>query len=84
MLEEDYTYTFDTPTGSKDFSSYIERQNNEWFKMLNISAGIQYRISPRLCVQAEPFLKAPLTGIGEWDVSLSSIGVFMGLKYKIK
>ncbi len=83
MLEEDYTYTFDTPTGSKDFTSYIERQNNEWFKMLNISAGVQYRISPRFYVQAEPFLKAPLTGVGEWDVSLSSVGVFMGLKYKI-
>jgi len=83
MLEEEYTYTFDFPAGSRDFTGYIEKENNEWFKMLNISLGVQYRIAQRFHLQIEPFLKAPLTGIGEWDVRLSSMGVFMGLKYKI-
>jgi hypothetical protein len=83
MLEEDYTYTFDTPSGSRDFSSYYERENIEWFKMLNVSFGVQYQFAPRFHVQVEPFLKAPLAGVGEWDVELSSLGVFMGLKYKI-
>ncbi len=83
MLEEDYTYTFDTPTGSRDFSSYFKRENNEWFKMINVSIGVQYQFAPRFHLQVEPFLKAPLAGVGEWDVKLSSMGIFMGLKYKI-
>ncbi len=83
MLEEDYTYTFDTPSGSRDFSSYYESENNEWFKMLNLSLGVQYQFAPRFHLQVEPFLKAPLAGVGEWDVKLSSMGIFMGLKYKI-
>ncbi len=83
MLEEDYTYTFDSPTGSRDFTSNISGENNEWFKMLNISFGVQYHVAPRFHLQVEPFIKAPLAGVGEWDVKLSSMGVFMGLKYKI-
>jgi hypothetical protein len=44
---------------------------------------MQYQIAPRFQLQAEPFLKTPLKGVGEWDVKLSSMGVFLGLKYKI-
>jgi len=83
MIEEDYTYTVNSSSGSKDYSYYIEKENNEWFKILNVSVGMQYQISPRIHLQVEPFLKAPLVGIGEWDVLLSSMGIFMGIKYKI-
>ena len=84
MMEEDYTYTFDTPSGSRNFSSYFKSENTEWFKVLNVSFGVQYRIAPRFHFQVEPFLKAPLAGVGEWDVKLSSLGMFLGLKYKLK
>jgi Outer membrane protein beta-barrel domain len=83
MQEEEYTYTFDFPSGSRVFSDYIEGENSEWFKVLNLSLGMQYQIAPRIHLQAEPFLKAPLSGVGEWDVLLSSMGIFLGLKYKI-
>jgi Outer membrane protein beta-barrel domain len=83
MLEEDYTYTVDYSSGSRDYSYYIEGKNNEWFKMLNLSVGVQYQVAPRFYVQVEPFLKAPLAGVGEWDVQLSSMGIFLGIKYKI-
>ena len=83
MLQEDYTYTVDYSSGSRDYSYYIEGKNNEWFKMLNLSVGMQYQIAPRFYLQAEPFLKAPLAGVGEWDVQLSSMGIFLGVKYKI-
>lgn len=83
MLEEDYTYTFNYPSGSQSYSFNFEKRNNEWFKMLNVSIGAEYQLSKRIFLQAEPFLKAPLNGIGEWDVKLSSVGVFMGIKYKL-
>jgi len=83
MLDEDYVFTFDLPSGTRDFTFSYERKNQEWFKMLNISLGVQYGITSRFQVIAEPFFKTPLSGIGEWNVDLSSMGIFMGLKYKI-
>jgi hypothetical protein len=83
MLKEDYTYTVFAASGDRTYATQVEGKNNEWFKVLNLSVGIQYPISTQWHIQAEPFLKAPLAGIGEGDVLLSSLGVFLGLKYKI-
>ena len=41
MLEEDYTYTFNTSSGTKNFTYNIDRKNNEWLKILNVSFGMQ-------------------------------------------
>jgi hypothetical protein len=62
----------------------VERKNNEWFKVLNLSAGVQRAIGERWHLQAEPFVKVPLSGVGEGDVLLSSWGVFMGFKYQFR
>ena len=83
MMTEDYTYTVFATSGNRTYSTQVEGKNNEWFKVLNLSFGIQYPLSSQWHIQAEPFLKAPLAGVGEGDVLLSSLGVFLGLKYKI-
>lgn len=84
MLSEDYHYSINYSSGSRYYESSIRRENNEWFKILNASIGFQYKVKPRWHLQVEPFLKAPLTGVGEGDVLLSSMGVFIGAKFKIK
>lgn len=83
MLTENYTYTVNTYYGNRYYSSGVERENNEWFKILNLSLGVQYQLGSKFFLQAEPFIKAPLAGVGEGDVKLSSLGVFFGLKYKL-
>ncbi len=83
MMTEDYTYTVFATSGNRTYSTQVEGKNNEWFKVLNLSMGIQYPLNSQWHIQAEPFLKAPLAGVGEGDVLLSSLGVFLGLKYKI-
>jgi hypothetical protein len=83
MLSENYTYTIYTNNGDRLYSKKVEKENNEWFKVLNLSLGIQHQLNSRLYVQAEPFLKAPLAGMGYGDVRLSSLGVFFGVKYKL-
>lgn len=83
MITEDYTYTVFATSGDRMYTTQVERKNNEWFKVLNLSMGIQYPLNSQWHIQAEPFLKAPLAGVGEGDVLLSSLGVFLGLKYKI-
>ncbi len=83
MLSEDYTYTVYTNNGDRVYSKQVEKENNEWFKVLNLSVGVQHQLSSRLFLQAEPFLKAPLAGMGYGDVKLSSLGVFFGVEYKL-
>jgi hypothetical protein len=83
MLSEDYKYTIYTNSGDRVYSKLVEKENNEWFKVLNLSVGIQRQLNSRFYLQAEPFLKAPLAGVGYGDVRLSSLGVFFGVKYKL-
>jgi hypothetical protein len=83
MLNEDYTYVVKGPTQDYIYNEKFTRKNNDWASMLNISIGIQHRLSRRFQVQAEPFLKAPLSGVGEGKVDLVSSGVFFSLKYQL-
>ncbi|MBL7872691.1 MAG: hypothetical protein JNM78_13830 [Cyclobacteriaceae bacterium] len=83
MLSEDYNFTVYTNNGDRVYSKQVKKENNEWFKVLNLSVGIQHQLNSRLYVQAEPFLKAPLAGMGYGEVRLSSLGVFFGVKFKL-
>lgn len=82
MSKEKYVYTVDTYYGPTQYDLEVNGKNNEWFKMLNISIGIEKQIDSHFAFQFEPFLKAPLAGVGEGDVSLASLGAFISLKYQ--
>lgn len=83
MLSEEYTYEIQSGYNSNRYSTRIENENNEWFKILNLSVGIQHQVKHKLYLQAEPFVKVPLDGVGEGNVELSSWGLFFGAKYKL-
>ncbi len=84
MLREDYTYFLDKPYGNDTYTQRIENENNEWFKMLNVSVMMQKRIRNNLFLEVEPFVKLPLAGIGEGGISLYSFGSFVSLRYDFK
>lgn len=83
MLQEDYTYYVNNPYGPDRYDQNIEHENNEWFKMLNVSVTLQKKLSNRFYLELEPFLKAPLAGVGEGEVSLVSMGAFFNLRFDI-
>jgi Outer membrane protein beta-barrel domain len=83
MLKESYTYTIRKNQDEYEWEQNFSNKNNEWFSMLNVSIGIQQRIGKRLYAQAEPFIKAPISGVGEGKVNLMSTGVFFSLKYAL-
>jgi len=83
MLKEKYVYTVWANQRDYQYEENFSHKNNEWFSMLNISIGVQRRIGEHFFVQAEPFLKAPMSGVGEGKVNLVSTGVFFSLKYKL-
>jgi len=83
MLREDYIYTVKSNTGDRVYPYQAIRKNNEWLKVLNLAAGMQYKFALRWQVQVEPFVKAPLADLGERNVRLSSFGAFAAIRYRI-
>lgn len=86
MMAEDYTYWCLTPSGKGPYpyDQHLRHANNDWFKMLDLSIGIDRKISRSISLQAEPFIKAPLSGVGEGKISLVSAGAFINLKWMIR
>lgn len=60
--------------------SYVNA-NQHLFAVLNLSAGYEYEAGPHWRLQAEPYVKVPLTGVGAGKVQLLSAGVYFGMKY---
>ncbi|MFM6924152.1 MAG: hypothetical protein ACKOU7_01520 [Ferruginibacter sp.] len=83
MKKEDYTYNYKNPAG-QTYSYYQElnNKNKHYFAVLDLSAGYQYQLSKRLSVQAEPYLKLPLAGVGQGKIKLNSAGILFTVTLK--
>ncbi len=85
MKKESYNYEYSYnygPTANKDWE--ISNQNSHYFSIGNLSIGYERKISKKISLQAEPFIKLPLAGVGYGKVKLLSSGVFLSLKYNFK
>lgn len=52
------------------------------FGVLNFSAGFERAIGGHFSIQAEPYLKIPLKGMGYGNMKMNSYGIYFSLKYK--
>ncbi|MEO8860717.1 MAG: hypothetical protein ABI358_04800, partial [Ginsengibacter sp.] len=83
MKKESYDYYYKYPSGYVDTkSSSISNKNQHYFAILDISAGYQYNFNKRVSLIAEPYLKIPMTGVGEGKVKLNSGGILFTLSVK--
>lgn len=83
MQTENYRYLVDYYGHDAYYKKNVKGENNEWFKMLNVSVVVSKKLSNRFSAEFEPFVKAPLAGVGEGKVSLVSMGAFINLKYDL-
>jgi hypothetical protein len=81
MLDEAYVYVLDKQYGDDTYTQNIVNKNQEWFKVANISVILEKQLSNRMFLELEPFVKAPLAGVGEGKVSLVSLGAFLNIRY---
>ncbi|MET4074556.1 outer membrane beta-barrel protein [Hymenobacter sp. UYCo722] len=83
MQRERYTYDYydNTSNAPAVWDRSFVNDNQHWFKVLNVSAGYEYGLGTHWRLQAEPYVKVPLAGVGAGKVKLLSAGVFFGLKY---
>lgn len=78
MKKEIYKYQY---SNEYPWSETIHNGSQHIFSVLNFSAGYEKQISTHFSLQAEPYFKLPLNGIGFGRVKLESTGVFFSLKY---
>jgi len=76
MKTEDYDYNYKMPSGQNyTYKTGVKDENKHYFSVLTLSAGYQYKISKRVSVQAEPYVKLPLAGVGIGKIKLNSSGI---------
>lgn len=77
MKKEVYDYYF-KPNYSSSYITYsrtINNQNKHYFSILNLSGGYTRTINKNFSLQAEPYLKIAMHGVGYGKVKLNSGGV---------
>jgi hypothetical protein len=86
IKQEDYTFNYADP-----YNPHIYPNMREWsgssgnfgFSQLNLSVGYERAFNRRLSWQVEPFIKAPLRGVGNYGINLLSTGAFFSIRYKL-
>jgi hypothetical protein len=81
MQHERYTYDYVDNNMTYTWESSFSNENRHLFSILNLSFGYERSLSNHWSLQAEPYLKLPLAGVGAGKVKLTSAGVFLGMKY---
>ncbi|SFD54194.1 porin family protein [Spirosoma endophyticum] len=83
MKQEDYVYNYPPHTYNIKFTELNTSTGGYGFSQLNFSVGYERAFSKRLSWQVEPFIKAPLRGVGFFGVNLISTGAFFSIRYKL-
>jgi hypothetical protein len=84
MVREKYDYIYANPTDQRiQFRDWQGETGRYTFSHANFSVGYERRLADRWAVQAEPFVKVPLGGVGIFRVNVISTGVFLGLRYRL-
>jgi hypothetical protein len=82
LKRETYDMHFFNPSGTYRRMSYTYKDNNDFFSIVNVSVGFEHKLSDAFFIQAEPYIKMPLSGVGEGDVKLYSTGLQLGIRYQ--
>ncbi|WP_207510240.1 outer membrane beta-barrel protein [Longitalea luteola] len=82
MDKENYTLYYNTPGGRYSRPQNTDSNSSYVFSIWNLSAGFERSLGRNFSIQAEPYLKVPLKGLGTGSMRMNSYGIFFTLKYK--
>lgn len=83
MLKENYRFDYSAESGWKPYNLEVRNKNTHLFGVLNVNVNYQRRINSRFGAVLQPYMKLPLTGIGNGKVDLKSTGVALGINWNI-
>lgn len=75
MLSETYDYTYPPHEYGYPKKITIHNQNRHMLGIGNVSVGYRRRVNSTFSISVQPFVKVPLTGIGNGNLKLYSTGV---------
>lgn len=85
MSRQYYKYYYINQANQAMERDWTSTENSAyWMGILNFSAGYEKQLSAHWSLQAEPFLKLPLKGVGFGRMDISSYGALFTLKYRPK
>lgn len=83
MLKEKYTYDYADANAVGPASFTVTNKNKHILGVLNLNATYEHQINSKFSLAAQPYLKIPLTQIGNSRVKLQSAGVAVGVRWNI-
>ena len=85
MLSEDYSYEYEYNYNPDLITSWsVKNENQHFLSIYNLSVGYQRALGAQWFIEIEPFIKAPLAGVGFGEVDLWSTGSYFSIKYNFK
>lgn len=79
MNKENYDLYYSWPT---PYPWNIDSNSTYLFSIWNLSVGMERSLGKHVSIQAEPYLKIPLQGLGTGSMRMDSYGINFTLKYK--
>jgi hypothetical protein len=81
IMKQTYIYFFHSGLRPLAYKIEDDEQVNYWFKVANISLGLESDMGKGFSFQAEPFLKLPLKNMGMDNLKLNSYGFLLSFRY---
>ncbi len=85
LMDKEYYDIYYTYNGNPNYPPYpyaSDSNSNYFFSIWNLSAGMERSLGKHFSIQAEPYLKIPLKGLGAGTMRMTSYGILFTLKYK--
>jgi hypothetical protein len=79
MLRETYRYEY----GPEYSTVQIKNENRHIMGVLNLNTTYMRRVNSKFSIIAQPYIKLPLTGIGNGRVDLQSTGIGLGVNWNL-
>lgn len=82
MQKEDYDYYYYYNGNPMTRYRSYDSDSKYWFGMLNLSVAYERQMSRTISLQAEPFFKQPLKGVGFGSIKMNTTGIYFSVKYR--
>lgn len=83
MKKEVYDYNYKYPGNVFYTHRYTyNNKNNHYFSVAGLSVGYQRNINKTFSISAEPYIRLPLSGVGNGNVRLHSSGILISASVK--
>jgi len=83
MLRENYHFDYAYGSGIPSYDIQIDNKNRHILGVFNLNATYERKINSKFSTIIQPYMKLPLTGIGNGRVDLKSTGVAVGVSWNI-